>query len=112
MRSVPEQVRFAWDGFTDRAFPRLVRLSLERMLQGAQDGSDEIDAEVGRTLALLALPGAVISFLLFDKYGSLMQFFRGQRNFDPYAASLSDEYFFIVLSMVVCGGVAVWKSGS
>lgn len=110
--NVREQGRIAWDRFADRAFPRLVRLSLDRMLQGAQDGSDEIDAEVGRTLALLALPGAVISFLLFDKYGSLMQFFRGQRNFDPYAASLSDEYFFIVLSMVVCGAVAVWKSGS
>ncbi len=32
-----------------------------------------------------------------------------QRAFDPLSAALSDEYFFIVLSMTVTGIVAVWR---
>ncbi|MGA8872000.1 MAG: hypothetical protein WB460_12720, partial [Candidatus Acidiferrales bacterium] len=45
-----------------------------------------------------------------DHYGSLLLFLRGQQiRFDPYTESASDEYFFIVLAMVVAGAVAVWK---
>jgi hypothetical protein len=39
----------------------------------------------------------------------LFQLIRGDLNFDPYTASLPDEYFFIALSMVVTASVAVWK---
>lgn len=60
-------------------------------------------------LGLLALPGIFASLFLIDKYGSLFQVIRGDLDFDPYIASLPDEYFFIVLSMVVTASVAVWK---
>jgi hypothetical protein len=94
---------------SDHAFYRLVRLSLDRMLYGAHAGTDEIESSVGLTLSLLALPGAFLSLLLFNKYGSLLRLLRGQVHFDPYAASLPDEYFFIVLSMLVSAAVGLWK---
>jgi hypothetical protein len=47
--------------------------------------------------------------LLFEKYSTLLLWMRGQRNFDPVAALMPDEYFLIVLSMVVTGAVAVWR---
>jgi hypothetical protein len=47
--------------------------------------------------------------LLFEKYSTLLLWMRGQHNFDPVAATVPDEYFFIVLSMVVTGAVAVWR---
>jgi len=104
--------RPAWEEFCERPFARLVRLSLYRMLHGSQDATDEFDADVGRTLTLLALPGAFLSLALLEKYGSLLHWLRGQKHFDPYAASLSDEYFFLVLSMAVCAAIAVWKTDS
>ena len=60
-------------------------------------------------LSLLALPGALYSTLLFEKYSTLLLWMRGQHNFDPVTATVPDEYFFIVLSMVVTGAVAVWR---
>ena len=60
-------------------------------------------------LSLIALPGALYSMLLFEKYSTLLLWMRGANNFDPVAATIPDEYFFIVLSMVVTGTVAVWR---
>ena len=67
-------------------FKRLVRHTIERVMNGG-DESGELDFGIGAMLALLAIPGA----------------------FASVAASLSDEYFFIVLAMVASGAVAVWK---
>ena len=91
-------------------FARLVRLFLERTFHGGDgSGAGEIDISLGLVLSLLALPGALYSMLLFEKYSTLLLWMRGQRNFDPVAALVPDEYFFIVLSMVVTGAVAVWR---
>ena len=79
------------------------------MLYGANADSEEVDSGIGVALSMLALPGAFLSLLLFNKYGSLLRFLRGQVKFDPYAASLPDEYLFIVLAMLVSGGIALWK---
>jgi hypothetical protein len=81
---------------------------MKRIFHGSNAGEDEINLSMGLVLALLALPGGFISIFLFDKYGSFLQWLRGQANFDPLAAALPDEYFFIVLSMTVTGGVAIW----
>jgi len=63
-------------------------------------------------LSLFALPGAFYSILLFDKYGSLLQWMYGHKHFDVLVAALPDEYFLIVLSMIVTGVVAVWRRDS
>jgi hypothetical protein len=55
------------------------------------------------------MPGGFVSILLFDKYGSLLQWLRGQTNVDTLSIAFPDEYFFIVLSMTVTGAVAVWR---
>ena len=91
-------------------FVRLVRLFLDRTFHGGDEsGAAEVDLSLGLVLSLLALPGALYSALLFEKYSTLLLWMRGQRNFDPVAATVPDEYFFIVLSMVVTGAVAVWR---
>jgi hypothetical protein len=91
-------------------FARLVRHCLNRIFQGGDASeADGVNFGIAAILGLLALPGIFASLFLADKYGSLFQFIRGDRDFDPYTASLPDEYFFIALSMVVSAAVAVWK---
>jgi hypothetical protein len=98
-----------WEIFRQRPFARLVRLFTARIFYGGDDDSEGLDLSIGLVLTLLALPGGFVSVLLFEKYGSLLQWMRGATDFDPLAAALPDEYFFIVLSMVVTGAVAVWR---
>ncbi len=88
---------------------QLVKLKLRRILYSANTDSEDMDAGIGVALTVLTLPGAFLSLLLFNKYGSLLRYLRGQVRFDPYAASLPDEYLFVVLAMLVSGGVALWK---
>jgi hypothetical protein len=95
---------------TEKPFARLVRLFLDRAFHGGDDsGAEEIDLGLGMVLSLLALPGLLYSALLFEKYSTLLLWMRGQHNFDPVKATVPDEYFLIVLSMVVTGAVAVWQ---
>jgi hypothetical protein len=68
-----------------------------------------MDVALGVILILLAMPGVLVSLLLFEKYGSLIRWMRGDGAFDPFTATIPDEYFFIVLSMVVTGAAAVWR---
>jgi hypothetical protein len=46
---------------------------------------------------------------MFEKYGSLIRYLRGNLIFDPYTATMPDEYFFIVLSLTVTGAAALWR---
>ena len=108
--SLAQSMRQGWSRFSRQPFVRLVRHCVDRVFYGGDglDG-DELDFGIGAILGLLAMPGAFISILLSDKYSSLLRFLRHETHFDVYAASLPDEYFFIVLSMVVAGAVAIWK---
>ena len=93
-----------------RPFPLLVRLFISRVFRGSGTSEDtELDLSIGLILALLALPGAFYSLFLLEKYSTLLQWMHGQKELDPLAGALPDEYFFIVLSMVVTGVVAVWR---
>jgi hypothetical protein len=109
--SFAHSLRQRWEGQSQGPFFRLTRLFMDRIFRGAggEADADDLGYSLGLVLALLALPGAFYSIFLFDKYSSLLQWVRGQHNFDPLAAALPDEYFFIVLSMVVTGTVAVWR---
>jgi hypothetical protein len=110
MTSSKNSLRQRWHARAERPFFRLVSLFVDRIFQGGGDSAeDDLDLSLGLVLSLLALPGGFYSIFLFDKYGSLLQWLRGQHNFDPLAAALPDEYFFIVLSMAVTGAVAVWR---
>ena len=106
-----ESVKQYWARLSHGPFLRLVRHCVERIFSGNEGTENgELDLSIATILALLATPGAFVSLFCMDHYGSLMLFLRGQSvRFDPYAASAGDEYFFIVLAMVVAGAVAVWK---
>ena len=99
-----------WENFGRTPFGCLVRLFLGRMFHGGgEPGSEELDLGIGVTLILLAMPSVLVSLLMFEKYGSLIRYLRGQRAYDPFTATVPDEYFFIVLSMVVTGAAALWR---
>ena len=117
--------RERWQSLSERPFYRLTRHCVQRIFFGGEAAdSGEVDIGIGVVLAILAAPGAFISMALSSKYGSLFLWLRGfyirdpiralqlrgaNLHFDPFAASLADEYFFIVLSMVAAGAVAIWK---
>src|SRR5260370_4724712 len=80
------------------------------MFRGGGDAdAGELDLGVGVILILLAMPGLLVSLLMFEKYGSLIRFLRGERVFDPFTATAPDEYFFIVVSLVVTGAATLWR---
>ena len=94
----------------EQPFGVLVHLFAGRIFHGGGDGSSgELDVGLGVVLSLLALPGGFYAMLLFEKYSTLLLWMRNQQNFDPLAATVPDEYFFIVLSMFVTGAAAVWR---
>lgn len=103
-------VREKWEEQSQKPFLRLVSLFIGRVFHGSGDSdSEELDFSTGLVLSLLALPGAFYSILLFDKYGSFLQWMLGHRHIEILTIVLPDEYFLIVLSMVVTGVVAVWR---
>jgi hypothetical protein len=105
-----EPLYLKWDRCRQRPFWRLVELFVARIFRGGGDADTEgVDLGIGLVLTLLAMPGGFVSILLFNKYGSLLQWLRGEKNVDPLAIAFPDEYFFIVLSMTVTAAVAVWR---
>jgi hypothetical protein len=96
--------------FCQSPFGCLVELFATRMFRGAGDTeAGELDLGVGVILILLAMPGLLVSLLMFEKYGSLIRFLRGEGAFDPFKAVVPDEYLFIVLSVSVTGAAALWR---
>ena len=105
-----QSVKQHWERLSHGPFLRLVLHCVDRIFSSEGTEPGELDLSVATILALLATPGAFVSLFCLDHYGSLMLLLRGQSvRFDPYTASAGDEYFFIVLAMVVAGAVAVWK---
>ena len=102
--------RERWVHFSERPFVLLVRLFVGRMFHGVGDsGESEVGIGTGLVLTLLPLPGGFYAVFLFEKYSTLLQWMRGEHLSDPAWAALPEEYFFIVLSMVVTGSIAVWR---
>jgi hypothetical protein len=105
-----EEIFRRWEEQRQRPFWRMVQLFVARIFRGGGDSDSEgFDLGIGLVLTLLALPGGFVSILLFEKYGTLLQWMRGATNIDPFASAIPDEYFFITLSMAVTGAVAVWR---
>lgn len=99
-----------WAIYRERQFWRLVELFVARIFRGGGESDSEgLSIGIGLVLTFLAVPGGFVSILLFDKYGSLLQWLRGQTHVDTLLIAFPDEYFFIVLSMTVTGAVAVWR---
>lgn len=107
---IQEFARARWEPYSRQPFATLLRVFAGRVFHGGSDGGDsEMGVALGMVVILLALPGVLVSLLLFEKYGTLVRWARGEGAFDPFTATIPDEYFFIVLSMVVTGAAAVWR---
>jgi hypothetical protein len=103
-------VQQRWERFRRTPFGCLLSLFVARMFHGGDEpGSEQLGLGIGAVLTLLAMPGLLVSLLMFEKYGSLIRFLRGDGVFDPFTAAIPDEYFFIVLSMTVTGAAALWR---
>lgn len=107
---VAERMRAIWEPYSRRPFPTLLRVFIGRVFHGGGDSSaSELDVSLGVILVFLAMPGVLVSVLLFEKYSTLLRWMRREGSFDPFLSTIPDEYFFIVLSMVVAGAAAVWR---
>ena len=105
-----ELIRSRWEPHSRRPFPTLLRVFAGRVFHGAEEsGGSGMNLALGVILTLLAMPGTLVSLLLFEKYGTLVRWMRGEGAFDPFTATIPDEYFFIVLSMVVTGAAVIWR---
>jgi hypothetical protein len=110
MRRATKFLRRRWRTFKRTPFGGLLRLFVGRMFHGgAEAGSDSLGMGVGVLVILLAMPGLLASLLMLEEYGSLIRYMRGDGVFDPFVATLPDEYFFIVLSMFVTGVATLWQ---
>ena len=82
-----------WEDYRQRPFWRMVQLFVARIFRGGGDSDAEgLDVGVGLVLTLLALPGGFVSILLFEKYGTLLQWMRGATNIDPVSYTHLDVY--------------------
>src|SRR5258707_6575449 len=103
-------IQTRWQPFSRTPFGCLLRVFIARMFHGGgEPGAEELDLGIGVILIMLAMPGVLVSLLMFEKYGSLIRFLRGNPIFDPYTATVPDEYFFLVLSLTVTGAAALWR---
>ncbi len=102
--------RFLRSALPETPFWNLVAHFVKRIISSDDEGdTQEVSLGLGAVLAILASPGAFASIFLLDKYSTLLQWLRGNHNFNPYKASIADEYFFVVLSMTVTGLVMVLR---
>jgi hypothetical protein len=92
----------------DEPFLRLIHHFVVRIFHGAGEG-DDLQFSIPALLGILSIPSAFGALQLLDKYSTLKHWLMGIRDFDVYRASLPDEYFFIVYSMVVTGAVIILK---
>src|SRR5258708_31189862 len=103
-------VKQRWQIFSRTPFGCLLRVFIARMFHGGgEPGAEELDLGIGVILIMLAMPGILVSLLMFEKYGSLIRYLRGNLIFDPYTATVPHEYFFIVLSLTVSGAAALCR---
>ncbi len=113
MNSWKQSLAARWIVFSQRPSVHLLRLFAGRMFHGNGElGADDLELGMGVVLIFLAMPGILVSLLMFEKFGSLIRFLRGDGVFDPYVATIPDEYFFIVLSMAVSCAAALWRWNS
>src|ERR1700719_971787 len=105
-----EFLQTRWQAFSRTPFGCLLRLFVTRLFHGGgEPGAGELALCIGVIVIMLAMPGVLVSLLMFEKYGSLIRFLRGNPVFDPYTATIPDEYFFLALSMAVTGAAALWR---
>jgi hypothetical protein len=88
---------------------RLTRHFLARLVNGGQEDGSDFNLGAGALLGLLAAPGAFQTFVMLDKYSTLLDFFAHRLHTDYYLRSVPDKCLFISIAMAVTGIVTVLK---
>ncbi len=88
---------------------RLTRHFLARLVHGGQEDGSDFNLGAGGLLGLLAAPGAFQTFVMINKYSTLLDFFLHHQRPDYYLRSIPDKYLFISIAMAVTGIVTVLK---
>src|SRR6266446_6499039 len=102
VKSLKAFIQNRWQSFSRTPFGCLLRLCITRMFHGGgEPGAGELDLGIGVIVIMLAMPGILVSLLMFEKYGSLIRYLRGNPIFDPYTATMPDEYFFIAATTLI-----------
>lgn len=107
--AIKDSLLARWQPYSRRPFAALLRVFSARIFHGGESCDASVDVALPVVVILLAMPGLLVSLLLFEKYGTLLRWMRGDGSFDPFTATIPDEYFFIVLSMAVAGAAALWR---
>jgi len=87
---------------------RLIRHFLARLVYAGGDDGSDFNLGAGALLGLLAAPGAFQSFVMINKYSTLLDFVLHRRR-DYYLTSIPDKYLFLSIAMAVTGIVTVLK---
>ena len=94
-------------------FGALTAHFFRRFFEPESDNADSpLRAGIGPVLALVAMPGGILSIVLFRKYSPMVRFFERQTTFNLDAASLPDKFFFLMASVTATVIVAAlrWES--
>ncbi len=95
-------------GFRSSLFARLMSHFLARFFMGELTAEhSDLRPGMGLILALLSLPGALVSLLLMIKYSSLIRWLEGLPPVDYKTFSIPDKYMFVAYTMTITGLVAV-----
>jgi len=101
--------RLRADNLARRPVVRLTRHFLDRLVHGGHDEGSDFNLGAGALLGLLAAPGAFQTFVMIDKYSTLLDFVMHRARRDLYLASAPDKYLFISIAMAVTGIVTTLK---
>jgi hypothetical protein len=97
-------------GWRQTPLGRLIEHFFSRFFESSAVMRDPHDRMgIAPVLGLLAVPGVIMSLILFLKYSPMLRWFKKDWAFDTYLAAIPDKYTFIVFSMAGTGIFAVLK---
>ena len=82
---------------------------LGRYFETDEAQSGELRTGIPALLGLAAAPGFILCSFLFEKYSTLIGWFKGIVKLDRDLTTLHDKYIFLAIAFVVCGIVTVMK---
>lgn len=93
----------------DRPLAVLTGHFLGRYFETEESQPGELRTGIPALLGLTAAPGFILCAFLFEKYSTLIGWFRGILKLDRDLTTLHDKYIFLAVAFVVCGIVTVLK---
>ena len=97
------------DRFASHPLAILTNHFLGRYFETEEAQSGELRTGIPALLGLAAAPGFILCSFLFEKYSTLIGWFKGIVKLDRDLTTLHDKYIFLAIAFVVCGIATVMK---